>query len=143
MSHSHLGAPREEQESDKRIWPGHIIVGIFVLALVAGAVAVRMSPLNFSALHETTYGTLLETRIDVVNSGASIYGGYIRYQIMARVSYSYGNATEVRWMPASESSRSREWLQARLNQHPALCLVYWPAGHLDNPRCRIQWPSGQ
>lgn len=102
-----------------------------------------MSPLNFSSPKETSYGTLLETRIDAMDSGSSRFGGYVAYRIMARVSYFRGNTTEVRWMPASETSRSREWLEARLNQHPTLCLVYWTIGNPDNPRCSIQWPMGQ
>jgi len=79
---------------------------------------------------------VLETRIAVKGTSDSKYGGYILYQIEARVRYDYQGHSLERWMSASELS-SRDSLQAKLADQPKTCQVYWVRKHSENPRCRF------
>jgi hypothetical protein len=85
----------------------------------------------------TATGVVLETRIDAVGTGNSVQGGYIYYQLEARVQYSSQRGNQVHWMPASEVATSRELLAARLASHPKSCYVAWEARHPESPHCEF------
>jgi hypothetical protein len=143
MSHPHIRVPKSVPEPQRHIWLEYVLAGTIAVMLIAAVMAVRVSPLLFSPQHETVYGSVLETRIDVVNSGSGYYGGYIDYQIKARVRYQLELKEQEQWMPASEISRSRRLLQLQLAESPKLCLVSWAVGHPEHPRCRIELPTRQ
>ena len=132
MSQSHF---RQRFTSRLSLRTGTAIVGLFIAGSFGVIFAIRW--LNGSVEHVTAQGNVLETRIDAVGTGNSIYGGYIYFQIQARVHYRSKNGDEVRWMPASEISASRELLAARLTSHPKSCYVAWQAAHPESPRCEF------
>jgi hypothetical protein len=144
MSHSHVRVPKQTVQPPRRRWLDFVLVGVIALILIAATLVARMSSLDLGIVHEITQGNILETRVDVVDLGSNRYGGYIRSQIMARVSYQNDNGTQDRWMPTSEVSNSRRLLEVRLEETPPkLCRVYWVVGHPGNPRCQIEWPTRQ
>jgi hypothetical protein len=93
--------------------------------------------LNSKVEHVTATGAVLETRIDAVGTGNSISGGYVYYQVQARVQYRSETGNEVRWMPASDLSTSRELVAAQLTSHPESCYVAWEAKHPEGPHCEF------
>lgn len=113
MSHSHVRVPKRQSQPERRKWLEYVLVSVITLMVVTPVFVNRMSPLAFSPAHETTYGSVLETRIDVVNLGSGRYGGYIDYQIEAGVRYQFARQTYERWMPASQVSTSRSLLEAQ------------------------------
>ncbi len=133
MSQTHIRTPKLQPGQNTAI--GTTIVVIAVLGLIAEVLVIRW--LNSNVVHVSTTGTVLETRIDSVGTGNSIYGGYIYYQIEARVQYRSDGGSEIRWMPASDLSTSRELLSARLASQPKSCYVAWEDKHPDSPRCEF------
>ncbi len=133
MSHSHVRKPKLTSRPSLRI--GTAIVVLLIAGFFGEILAIRW--VNGDVEHITAKGTVLETRIDAVGTGNSIYGGYIYFQLEARVRYRSESGDEVRWMPASEVSTSRELLATRLASHPKSCYVAWQAGHPESPRCEF------
>jgi hypothetical protein len=69
---------------------------------MTGAIAIRLCVVLYLVRgliiseHTSVRGTVLETRIDLVGSRESQYGGYIAYQAEARVKYRVGGFDQVR-----------------------------------------------
>lgn len=134
MNQSHV--PKPKLKSRRSIWIGTAIVITAILVTAIAVLVIRRPNSNVS--HVTTTGMVLETRVEAVGTGNSIYGGYIYFQLEARVRYRSESGDEVRWMPASEVSTSRELLVTRLASHSKSCFVTWQAGHPESPRCEFR-----
>lgn len=133
MSHSHIKVPKQRSE------PPSASFRVFAVFAVAVSICTVLYLVWMAATREHTSvrGTVVDARIDVVGSRESNFGGYIVYQIQAQVKYRPGSLDQVRWMPASDISGSKELLVATLAAHPKLCSVTWEVGHPDNPRCQF------
>jgi hypothetical protein len=88
--------------------------------------------------HLTAQGNVSDTRIVIDHIRDSQYGGLIFYRIEALVSYEIEGQTQNRWLVASEITTAREFLVAKLADHPKACQVYWLPNHSENARCRFQ-----
>lgn len=107
-----------------------VLAGLFVIGRMRGA---------FPSLdRDTARAQILDTRVDKVALGNSQEGSYILYQLEAHVTYRLADGTQDRWIPASDVTSNRTFLDTLLTAKPKTCLVYWPHKHPESPRCRIQ-----
>ena len=92
----------------------------------------------FDTNHETAVGKITESRVAVVGSRDSLYGGHILHQIEVHVRYLYRSQIQDRWMAGSELNSARQMLEARIRRHAGTCEVYWLPNHPENAKCRFE-----
>ena len=138
MSQSHIRVQPAAPPSKTPRWL-QVSFPIVILAFFIGPGVWILSRPPFDPTHEVAPGRVLESRIATVSvqDGGRYTGGSLIYQVRVHVNYYDHGKLQDRWMPGSDQSTSREWLQTRINLHPQTCQVYWLAEHPENPRCRF------
>jgi hypothetical protein len=129
-------AERIARESAKLSHLPIILGGVSLLLFVALLVLRPMWTPTIEDSHATAAGKVLETRIAVVGSQESNFGGRILYRIEALVRYDLHGQVQERWMPASEVTSDRDLLTLRLVKRS--CEVYWTPYYPDNANCLLK-----
>ncbi len=132
MSRSRAVAPKRRHP--RRPWL-EAAAGATILVLILAVVFARFPR---TGGHMPVAGNILETRIALADTGDTRFGGYILYQIEAKVRYEYRGQTQERWMIVADPPATRDVLEARLGTEPKTCQVSWPPDHPENPKCRFQ-----
>ena len=137
MSQTHVRVRVPKTPVKRNYW---VEAAIFAVAIVLGGYYVqsRLWPDPVENSHETAKGRVLETRLALVGTMDSKYGGAILYRIEAHVTYPLHGASRDRWMPASETTGDRLFLALQMMKQSGKCLVYWAPHHEENPRCLLQ-----
>ena len=137
MSHTHIRVEKSVAPAKPQYAIGAL------LACIAIGVGAWFLWSNFRAsefwdTHSSSEGRISDTRVVLDHMFDGTNGGHISYRLEAHVSFTAEGQPQDRWLIVPEDSTDREWLIAKASLRPKTCRAYWPTGHPENAKCRLQ-----